>query len=119
MKIRSLQRMHEKEAVPPTVPSGTWNIPLEIQAFRISEDLAIVGLPGEVFVELGLAIKEASPFKTTMVIELTNSFIAYVPTKDEFPKGGYETINSRLAPGGGEMMVESAVKLLKSLDSKK
>lgn len=118
MKIRSLQRIRETEAIPPTVPSGPWSIPLEIQAFRISDELAIVGLPGEVFVELGLAIKKASPFKTTMVIELTNSHIAYVPTKDEFPKGGYETINSRLAPGGGEMMVDSAIELLKSLKYK-
>lgn len=115
MKIGSLQRMRENEAVPPTVPSGTWNIPLEIQVFRISDELAIVGLPGELFVEHGLAIKQASPFKLTMVIELTNSYIAYVPTKEAFKQGSYETINSRLAPGGGEMMVKTAIELLKSL----
>ena len=32
-------------------------IALEVQAFRLSPELAIVTLPGEVFVELGLAIK--------------------------------------------------------------
>ncbi|HLT93287.1 MAG TPA: hypothetical protein VKZ56_01940, partial [Membranihabitans sp.] len=74
----------------------------------------IVGLPGEVFVELGLDIKNRSPYKYTFVIELTNTHIAYVPTREAFDRGGYETINSRLAPGGGEMMVESAVKLLNS-----
>lgn len=115
MKIRSLDRMRKNEAVPPTVPSGEWKIPLEVQVFQIHPDLAIVGLPGEVFVQLGLAIKEASPYKHTMVLELTNSHIAYVPTKEAFSRGGYETINSRLAPGGGEMMVESAIRLLKEL----
>ena len=115
MKVRSLARMRQKEAVPPTIPSGEWKIPLEIQAFQIHDDLAIVGLPGEVFVELGLAIKEQSPYSHTFVIELTNSHIAYVPTKEAFSRGGYETINSRLAPGGGEMMVESAVRLLRKL----
>ena len=90
-----------------------------MQAFKITDDFAIVGLPGEVFVELGLAIKAGSPFKTTLVIELTNSHIAYVPTREAFAEGSYETINSRLAPGGGEMMVESAIRLLKVLHSDK
>ncbi|UCD62727.1 MAG: TIM barrel protein, partial [Candidatus Zixiibacteriota bacterium] len=40
-------------------------IPLEVQVFRLSRDVAVVGLPGEVFVDLGLAIKRASPFPTT------------------------------------------------------
>ena len=47
-------------------------VPLEVVAIRLSPDVAIVALPGEVFVELGLAIKQASPFKTTLVIELSN-----------------------------------------------
>ena len=33
----------------------------------------IVCLPGENFVELGLAIKQASPFKTRLVVELSNA----------------------------------------------
>lgn len=115
MKIRSLQRIREKEAVPPTVPSGTWHIPLEVQVIRLSDEAAIVGLPGELFTEHGLAIKKASPFEMTMVIELTNSHIAYVPTQEAFKEGSYETINSRLAPGGGEMLVEEAIDLLQSL----
>lgn len=115
MKIRSLQRIREKEAVPPTVPSETWHIPLEVQVIRLSDEVAIVGLPGELFTEHGLMIKAASPFTKTMVIELTNSHIAYVPTKEAFKQGSYETINSRLAPGGGEMLVEKAVELLRSL----
>jgi hypothetical protein len=77
--------------------------------------VAIVGLPGEVFTELSMAIKEASPFKTTLVIECTNTLLPYVPTEKAFLQGGYETINSRLVPGGGEMMVRSAIKLLKGI----
>jgi len=115
MKIRSLQRIREKEAVPPTVPSGTWYIPLEVQVIQLSDEAAIVGLPGELFSEHGRAIKEGSPFEMTMVIELTNSHIAYVPTQEAFKEGSYETINSRLAPGGGEMLVEEAIDLLQSL----
>ncbi len=90
-------------------------IGLEVQVFRLSHDVAVVGLPGEVFVDLGLAIKRASPFPTTLVIELCQDAPGYIPTKKAFAEGSYETVNSRIAPGGGEMMVEAAVRLLKAL----
>lgn len=118
LKIRSLERLRRTEAIAPTVEREGWKLPLEVQVIGIGKDLAIVGLPGEVFVELGLAIKKASPFKTTLVIELTNSHIAYVPTRKAFSEGSYETINSRLAPGGGEMMVEAAINLLNEIKEK-
>ena len=113
VKIRSLHRMRTTgEAIPPTIGKEPWTIPLEVQVFRLGDDTAVVGLPGEIFTELSMAIKEASPFKTTLVIELTNSHIAYVPTEKAFRQGSYETINSRLAPGGGELMVDAAIRML-------
>ncbi|MFH1882700.1 MAG: neutral/alkaline non-lysosomal ceramidase N-terminal domain-containing protein [Planctomycetota bacterium] len=96
-------------------PGGT--IGLEVQVFRLSHDVAVVGLPGEVFVDLGLAIKRASPYATTLVIELCQDAPGYIPTKKAFAEGSYETVNSRIAPGGGEMMVDAAVRLLKELGS--
>ncbi len=90
-------------------------IPLEVQVFRLSDEVAVVGLPGEVFVEHGLAIKKASPFPVTLVIELCQDDVAYVPTRKAFTEGSYETVNSRLAPGGGEVMTDTAIGLLKGL----
>ena len=87
----------------------------EVQVFRLSRDLAIVLLPGEIFVELGLAIKQASPFKHTLVIELSNDNPAYIPTEKAFKEGGYETVNSRIESGGGEQLVAEALRLLKTL----
>ncbi|MHC4172705.1 MAG: sugar phosphate isomerase/epimerase family protein [Planctomycetota bacterium] len=94
---------------------GGETIGLEVQVFRLSHDVAVVGLPGEVFVDLGLAIKRASPFPTTLVIELCQDAPGYIPTRKAFAEGSYETVNSRIAPGGGEKMVEAAVRLLKAL----
>lgn len=91
----------------------TW--PMEIQVFRLDKDTAIVGLPGEVFVELGLAIKQASPFKRTFVLSICNDRPGYVPTLKAFGEGSYEVTNSRIKPGGGEKMVETAIDLLKKL----
>ena len=90
-------------------------IPLEVQVFRLSDNVAVVGLPGEVFVDLGLAIKQASPFATTLVIELCHDAPGYIPTRKAFAEGSYETVNSRVAPGGGEMMAQTAIRLLREL----
>jgi len=90
-------------------------LPMEVQVFRLDDDTALVGLPGEVFVELGLAIKQASAFPNTLVVELCNNDIGYVPTKKAFVEGSYEVVNSRVRSGGGERLVEAAIKLLDEL----
>jgi neutral ceramidase len=91
------------------------SLPVLVQAFRLSDDVALVALPGEVFVELGLAIKRASPFAATMVVELSHDTPDYIPTRKAFAEGSYETVNSRLRPGGGELLVETATRLLSRL----
>ncbi len=89
--------------------------PMEVQVFRLDADTAIVFLPCEIFVELGLAIKQASPFKQTLVIEICNDRPSYVPTLKAFGEGSYEVTNARVKPGAGEMLVDAAVKLLRQL----
>jgi hypothetical protein len=90
-------------------------LPLEVQAIRLNQDVAIVAVPGELFAELGLLIKRSSPFRMTVVIELANDNPAYIPTVKAFQEGGYETINSRVRPTSGEMMVQAAINLLHGL----
>jgi len=90
----------------------------EVQVFRLHPDVAVVLLPGEVFAELGLTIKRRSPFKHTLVIELSNDNPAYIPTEKAFKEGSYETVNSRIAPGGGERLVETAIHLLNDIAEK-
>ena len=86
--------------------------PMEVQVFRLDAETAIVCLPCEIFVELGLAIKQASPFRNTLVIEICNDRPSYVPTAKAFAEGSYEVTNARVKPGAGEMLVDAAVKLL-------
>lgn len=90
-------------------------LPMTVQVFRIAESVAVVALPGEVFVDLGLSIKRGSPFATTMVIELAHDAPGYVPTRKAFAEGSYETVNSRIQSGGGEMLVDAALRLLGDL----
>jgi neutral ceramidase len=88
---------------------------VEVQAIALGQDLAWVGLPGEVFVELGLAIKKRSPFSHTFVVELANEDVGYVPDRRSYAEGNYEPESARCAAGSGEKLVEAAAKLLGEL----
>lgn len=91
------------------------HLPVEVSTITLGDELAMVFLPGEVFVDLGLAIKRHSPFKTTLVIELSNCVeTAYLPTHAAYAQGSYEVINSRTKPGSGEKLVAAALSLLRS-----
>ena len=91
---------------------------LEVQVIALGQQVAIVGLPGEIFVELGLAIKKASPFPVTVIAELANGSIGYIPNRSAYAERNYEVVSARCAEGGGELLVESAVKLLRQLREK-
>ena len=84
----------------------------EVQIITLGDQVAWVSLPGEIFVELGLLIKEASPFPYTIVAELANGWVSYVPDRKAYPEGSYEVMSARCAPGCGEKMVDAAVRML-------
>ena len=109
VRKRRILWLHEQKE------KGIVSVPVEVQAIRLSDNTAIIALPGEIFVELGLTIKNHSPFHNTFVATLANNTIAYIPNKKAFAQGGYEVENSRLMAGGGELIVETAIELLKEL----
>ena len=67
---------------------------LILQAIQIG-DLAITAVPCEIFVEIGLEIKEKSPFEQTFSISLANGYNGYLPTPKHHALGGYETWRAR------------------------
>ena len=78
-------------------------------------DVALVGLGGEVFNEIGRAIKVASPFQHTFVITHCNGAAGYLPTQPSYEEGGYEVESSPFAPTAAEQVIEEAVRILKEL----
>jgi hypothetical protein len=89
----------------------------EVQVFRIG-DAAIVGLPGEPFVEGQLAIKMRSPAAQTFVAHCTTQYVGYIPTREAFARGGHEvntTYWSKLMPDALDTVVETAAEMLGQL----
>ncbi|MDE2817644.1 MAG: hypothetical protein OXM03_07885 [Chloroflexota bacterium] len=89
-----------------------------VQALRLG-DASIVALPGEIFVEFGLNIKQQSPASPQFVVSLANGYIGYVCTDKALTEhGGYETWAGYSSLGGvgtGPAMEKCALELLSQL----
>ena len=88
-----------------------------LQVLRIG-DVAIVGVPAEYFTQLGLDIKNRSPFRHTLIAELANDWIGYLPNLEGHKLGGYQVwtgYHSYAEPGTGERIADEAVMMLKEL----
>jgi neutral ceramidase len=71
-------------------------------------NFAFVTFPGEAYVEFGLQVKELSPYKSTMIIGLANSYSGYIPKEEAFSQGGYEVKtawSSQLVYNAGDILV--------------
>ncbi len=79
-------------------------------------DVGIAATPGEIFCEIGCAVREASPFLHTMFVGYTNGSIGYVPVPEAYPEGGYEVTHaSRVGPGAAQIVTNTALALLKKV----
>ena len=78
-------------------------------------DAAWIHLPVELFASFGLAIRERSPFPWTRVIGYTNGYLGYVADEAAHRDGVYEASASRFDANGGQVLVDAAVDLLRSL----
>jgi neutral ceramidase len=88
-------------------------LPVEVSVVRLG-DTALVFLPGEIFVEIGLAIRKASPLPRTMIFGLANDYIGYVHTVDATRDAGYEVVASRVTPQASQILVAQAAALLEN-----
>ena len=86
----------------------------ELQCLALG-DLALVGIPGELFTELGRAIKDDSPFAHTFIVELANDSVGYLPHPQAFAEGAYEVESSAFASDVGDRIVGEALRLLHEL----
>jgi neutral ceramidase len=110
-----LTRNWEENYARETVKMADWPATKEIrlQALRIG-DFAIATTPCETYGSTGLAIKQASPFALTMVMELANGCNGYLPPPDQFELGGYTTWRARSSylEVGAEPEIQKTVGLL-------
>lgn len=85
----------------------------EIHLLKIN-NIGLVGVPGELFLELGQKIIEKSLIQNTFVFTLSNGYLGYLYPIEDFRIGGYELFLST-NPLTGTILTTKAIKLLNSL----
>ncbi len=87
----------------------------EIQILRIS-DIYILGLPGEILVEIGLEIKNKAGIEKLFIISLANDTVGYVCPRGAYKEGGYESgRGTNLAEGAGEIITKQALNIINQM----
>jgi len=84
-------------------------LPIELQGIRVG-DAVFVAVPGEVFVEIGLRVKQLAPIRT-FIAGIANGYIGYLPSRSAYDAGGYEVVSSRCGPGSADRLVEAMLQL--------
>ncbi len=119
--VRGAQRFVDPAIYDRTMPALVERIktrgtqPAEVQVLFVDE-YAFVGVPAEYFVELGLRIKEQAHPWHALVVGWANGIVGYVPHRQAFVRGGYETTlthSSRMAPEAGDMLADCAIELIR------
>jgi neutral ceramidase len=96
------------------------SIKIPLQVVRVG-DLAVCAIPFETLVEIGLELKEKSPFSETMVIGIANGYNGYLPTPEQHRLGGYETWlgTNKVQEDASVLIVENLLAMMKELHEAK
>jgi hypothetical protein len=94
-------------------------VPGPVHALRIGDGAIVTG-PGEIFSEIGLAVRERSPASVTLYAGYTNALISYFPAAAAYPHGGYEpsygnrsfALAAQVAPACDGLLVRAGLEAL-------
>lgn len=85
-------------------------VPINLSALKIGH-IFFAGVSGELMTEIGMRIKEESPFKNTVIITHCDGSSGYLCTNLAYPEGGYEVMVSRTMPGTEYLISENLKKM--------
>lgn len=88
--------------------------PFEAQGLRIGS-AGLIGLPGELFTEYGLAIKRAAPGRLFVTAFTNGELQGYITTPEAARYGGYEAAGAVFDSRTGPVMVRAARRLAREL----
>jgi hypothetical protein len=106
-----LLAFHEKKPLSYRVP---------LQALQIG-DVYLCAIPGEPFVEIGLRLKESVRPRTLLPVSLAGGYFGYIPLKESFDRGGYETrqgVHNCLSREAAGIIVEGLLELVDRLNGR-
>jgi len=108
------KKLDEKDEELPALDKQE-TVPVTITAAHIGEDVAFISFNVEMLTEIGMAIKEGSPFKHTFVITHCNGSSGYLAPAQLYKEGGYEINSTHFAIGSDEIVIKKALRMLYDL----
>ena len=94
--------------------NGPDSFPFVLSAISFG-DFALLGIPGELFVEIGRKVERESIFDATFVCCLTNGGDCYFPTESAYDEGGYEARSSKLDRSVEKIVIEGVKELFNNI----
>ena len=113
-ELRSLPEIYAGETL--AMKDYPDEVELVLQVMRVG-DAVICAIPCEVFVEVGLELKQKSPLKPLAVFSLANGYNGYLPTPDHHDLGGYETWRAKSSYLERDASPKIVAKLLEMVES--
>ena len=91
-------------------------LPVEVHIVRFG-NMAIATNPFELFLDYGNQIKVRSNARQTMLIQLANGAVGYLPTAKAEPMGGYGTsiVSCPVGSAGGAVLVEKTLESINAM----
>ncbi|MGO9258006.1 MAG: neutral/alkaline non-lysosomal ceramidase N-terminal domain-containing protein [Bryobacteraceae bacterium] len=95
--------------------TAPWNggLTVELQGIRIGETV-LVGVPAEVFAEIGLRLKSEAPHPTRL-IGMANGYQGYLPHRAAYAQGGYEVVSAKVDADAEDRLVAGILALEEEL----
>ena len=94
--------------------TGEPTISAEVMGIKIG-DCVLITAPVEVLAEVGLNVKNASPYVDTFIAAFSNGYMHYGAPAADYDKGGYEVTECLLAPGWQQIYERTADQVIRRL----
>lgn len=86
-------------------------IKMPMQAIKLGNNL-FVTFPNEIFTEIGIAVKEQSPYENTFILGVAGGHSGYIATAAEYIEGGYAVNGSPFAPEAEQAIIDASLELI-------
>jgi hypothetical protein len=87
------------------------HLDLHVTTVLLNKEIAVLGMPGEPFVNFQMNWRDRCPARVCIVLGYTNGYFDYLPTIDAAAEGGYGAADSNtyVEVGAGERMLRQAL----------
>ena len=87
--------------------------PIPFTSLHLGDDVCLIHLPGESFVEYQLFAQQQRPGGFVCTASYGDGVPGYIPLEKSFAEGGYETTQAFAAPRSEQQMKDAIAELLK------